>query len=91
MIKETLEALSPGTRSFAELAIVLRIGSEDLKHRLAILESGGYIQKILGGDCASFICKGCGCSKGCTKAAGNAQSIIAYQLTAKGSKVLGRA
>jgi len=88
MIKETLEVLSPGTRSFLEMAKQLNIGLEELKQRLSILENGGYIHQIRADGCSNIMCRGCGCSGGCAKAS---QEATVYHLTAKGKKAIRRA
>ncbi len=85
MIKETLEALNSASGSLQDVARRLKITQDELRGRLDVLESHGYVEKR---DMATPDCGGtcCGCNASCNMSDG----MFSYYITNKGMRAIFR-
>ena len=87
MLKDILEIMSRGDRSFSELALSLDISTRELRNRIQTLENMGYIEKLpgIGGEKA---CTFCPTASGCESCGSNIQFPDTYRITSKGKKLI---
>ena len=87
MLKDILEIMSRGDRSFSELALSLDISTRELRNRLQTLENMGYVERLpgIGGEKA---CTFCPTASGCESCGSNIQFPDTYRITSKGKKLI---
>jgi hypothetical protein len=85
MIKETLSVLTGGN-SLREMAAELGVSEEDMKGRLDILASMGYILTMASPEHDSVACKFCPSKSSCGPCPGKEER---YFLTKKGKRISG--